>query len=237
MVFQDMLVLADSEGVVDMTQEAIARHTQLPLDMIREGISSLMRPDENSRSPEANGARIVLLDSHRDWGWLIVNYRKYRAIRSELERREYMRLYMENYRRKQNSDNEIEKEGSDHCKQKSLPKFTVNISPSPSSSVPSSKERGVGEGVSSSDRVPQSLQVLSNHPGLEDVISYFRANPNYTEAEVRSAFLYFEAGNLDGQWMWGKRPVGDWRAAMETRIQERKGKPTNNKPPKKNQFL
>lgn len=79
-VFMDLLVLADQNGVVDMTQEAIARRTNVPLDIVRTAITELENPDPRSRSSDFNGVRIKRLDDHRDWGWMIVNYPKYRAI-------------------------------------------------------------------------------------------------------------------------------------------------------------
>jgi hypothetical protein len=77
-VFQDMLVLADKEGIVDRTPEAIARRTNLPLDIVRESIPKLESPDPASRTPDFDGRRIVRLDQHREWGWRIVNFTKYR---------------------------------------------------------------------------------------------------------------------------------------------------------------
>lgn len=103
-VFVAMLALADSEDEVDMTPQALAARTGLPGSVISEGIEFLERPDENSRSPEEGGRRIVRLDDHRPWGWRIVNRRKYRAIRDQSERREYMREYMRNYRKPESTD-------------------------------------------------------------------------------------------------------------------------------------
>jgi hypothetical protein len=41
----------------------------------------------------------------------------------------------------------------------------------------------------------------------------------FTRAEVEEAFLSLEATKDNfGLWWWGKRPVGDWRAAMHARI-------------------
>ena len=51
----------------------------------------LGRPDPKSRSPGHEGRRIISVDSHRDWGWIIVNYVHYRAIRDEESRRAYNR--------------------------------------------------------------------------------------------------------------------------------------------------
>ena len=86
--FMDFLVLADRNGVVDMTHEAIARRTNRPIELIRETIAELESPDLRSRTPEFSGARIKRLDDHRDWGWFIVNYQLFREIASEEQRRE-----------------------------------------------------------------------------------------------------------------------------------------------------
>jgi hypothetical protein len=92
-VFEDLLKLADSDGVVDMTHQAIAARTRVPIEIIIEKIDELMKPDYASRSFKANGARLVLLDpQQRSWGWRIVNYKHYRdKVRDEESRRRYYR--------------------------------------------------------------------------------------------------------------------------------------------------
>jgi hypothetical protein len=97
-VFMDLLVLADRDGVVDMTVDAISRRTNVPEDIVANAIKHLMQPDRSSRSHAEDGARIVLLDSHRDWGWQIVNYDHYRHIRDEESRRAYFRDKKREYR-------------------------------------------------------------------------------------------------------------------------------------------
>lgn len=79
LVFEDFLKLASNDGVVDMTRESIARRTNVPLDIVTHGISELEKPDSTSRTPDHDGRRIVRLDDHRDWGWKIVNFEKYRT--------------------------------------------------------------------------------------------------------------------------------------------------------------
>jgi hypothetical protein len=99
-VFQDFLVLADEDGIVDVTPEAIARRTNVPLDIVRAGIQKLEQPDPQSRTKECEGRRLIRLDDHRDWGWRIVNYLKYRAIRKKEDRTDYHREYYRNHRSK-----------------------------------------------------------------------------------------------------------------------------------------
>lgn len=99
--FQQLLILSDRFGVVDMTHEAISRRTTIPLEVITEGIAALEKPDPDSRRADEDGRRIVRLADHRDWGWQITNFAHYNAIRSSAERNEYQREYMREYRRKQ----------------------------------------------------------------------------------------------------------------------------------------
>lgn len=78
LVFEDMLKLSDKNGIVDITRESIARRTNVPIDIVKHGIAELEKPDSTSRTPDNEGRRIVRLDEHRDWGWRIVNFQKYR---------------------------------------------------------------------------------------------------------------------------------------------------------------
>lgn len=91
--FQQLLVLADQEGNVDMTASAIARRTTIPLEIIQKGIASLLEDDPESRTPTENGRRIMPLSEGRSWGWRIVNYKHYRSLKREEDRRDYHREY------------------------------------------------------------------------------------------------------------------------------------------------
>jgi hypothetical protein len=91
--FQQMLVLADQDGAVDMTAIAISRRTTIPLEIIELGIAELMKPDPDSRTPDEGGRRIIPLREGRSWGWLVVNYKHYRALKREEDRRSYHREY------------------------------------------------------------------------------------------------------------------------------------------------
>lgn len=80
-VFEDMLKLSEG-GIVDMTRPALARRTNIPLEVINEALNILEGPDPLSRDPAEGGRRIIRLDEHRDWGWRIVNWEKYEAVRT-----------------------------------------------------------------------------------------------------------------------------------------------------------
>ena len=78
--FQQMIVLCDADGVIEMTAEAISRRTGIPVEHIKAGIEILESTDPLSRSSEDDGRRIRRIEEHRPWGWFIVNHSKYRSL-------------------------------------------------------------------------------------------------------------------------------------------------------------
>lgn len=85
-VFEDLLKLCDHKtGVIDMTRQALSRRLNVPLDVLNTAITKLESPDPASRDAEHEGRRIKLLDEHRDWGWKILNWPKYEAIRTRAD--------------------------------------------------------------------------------------------------------------------------------------------------------
>ena len=106
--FQQMIVLADKDGGVDMTADAISRETTIPLTIIAKGIEALEKPDPESRSPDEEGRRIVRLSESRSWGWRIVNYPHYRRLKSEEDRREYHRQYWHKRKAKERDSTETQ---------------------------------------------------------------------------------------------------------------------------------
>lgn len=96
--FMDLLVLCDPNGVIDMTPSAIASRTRLKLVDVKLWLEKLESPDLESRTPDNSGRRIVRLDDHRSWGWLIVNYQRFRLTASEEQRRERTKERTRKYR-------------------------------------------------------------------------------------------------------------------------------------------
>lgn len=96
--FQQMIVLCDQDGVVDVTPEALHRRTGIPLDIITDGIDALEQPDPRSRTPDCDGCRIIRIDDFRDWGWQIVNHEKYKKLVNTEETRRKTRERVQNHR-------------------------------------------------------------------------------------------------------------------------------------------
>lgn len=100
--FQQMIVLADADGIVDMTPQAICAHTSIPIEIIEKGLKKLAESDQFSRTPGEDGKRIVCIDEHRPWGWQIVNYAKYKHLKDSDEVREQNRVRAQRFRDKRN---------------------------------------------------------------------------------------------------------------------------------------
>ena len=113
--FQQMIVIADDEGFVDITPPALSAKTSIPLEIIQKGIEILESDDPYSRTPGEDGKRIIRISDKRPWGWKIVNYQKYRDMASNEDRKRYMRQYMREYRKQEKF---TDKEDVKDCKPK-----------------------------------------------------------------------------------------------------------------------
>lgn len=116
-VFFVMLALADEQGVVDVLPKKIADILGESDDFVANGLAELSAPDPISRTPTAEGRRILPLNEHRNWGWKITNYEAYRKIRDEEQRREYQRQW-DRSKRKRPTTNPTASDKSDHVRPK-----------------------------------------------------------------------------------------------------------------------
>ncbi len=98
LVFTNLLAHCDRHGFVDKHFRAIAEEVGLTREQVESAIQNLEAPDFESRSKELDGARLERIDEHRAWGWRVVNYAKYRAIRDEAERLEQNRVAQAKFR-------------------------------------------------------------------------------------------------------------------------------------------
>lgn len=198
-VFMDLLVLANSDGVVDITHEAIARRTNVPLDWVKEAIAVLEGPDPKSRTPDENGARIVRLDGHRDWGWIITNYHVFRDIATEDARRQKTKERVRRHREKRSASGNapvtlcnavensvVDSERLTSCNARVTPPYA---SPSPSSSA--LPEGGLGETI----------------PTLEDVRLY----ADISAVTADTALRFFNHHQNESLWLNRFGRLIDWR--------------------------
>jgi hypothetical protein len=100
---QQLVVLADADGIIDMTPQAICARTSIPMNILELGLKKLAEPDPYSRTPGEEGRRIVCIDEHRPWGWQLVNYLKYKHLKDSDEVREQNRVRAQKFRDKRNA--------------------------------------------------------------------------------------------------------------------------------------
>lgn len=102
-----LIVLSNDDGVIDMTAASISARTSIPVEIIEAGLTHLEQPDPYTRTPGEDGRRIVRLDEHRPWGWRLVNYAKYRALRNMEQKKESdrERMRVKREEEKKNSKN------------------------------------------------------------------------------------------------------------------------------------
>ncbi len=87
LVFTNLLAFKDKAHFVDKTARAISEEVGIPEDRVKEALLQLEAPDPESRSEEHEGRRIIRIDTHRSWGWKVVNGPKYDDFRKEEDRR------------------------------------------------------------------------------------------------------------------------------------------------------
>lgn len=105
--FQQLIVLCDKDGIIDMTPQAIAATTSIPIGIIEAGLQDLMKTDKYSRSPENNGRRIILIDEDRPWGWKIVNHSYYRNLANHEDKKQKDRERITNKRKIAKNINDV----------------------------------------------------------------------------------------------------------------------------------
>lgn len=109
-----LVTLCNADGVIDMTMEAISGRTGWPIGFIQAGIKELEQPDPRSRTADYEGRRLIKLDDHRDWGWVLVNYQKYREKKDLDVQRQQTRERVIRCRARQNSSS-VEKRSVTLC--------------------------------------------------------------------------------------------------------------------------
>lgn len=190
--FMDMLVLADCNGVVDMTPAAIAARTRIPLGKVKKMLVALEAPDRESRTNNHDGRRIMRFDKHRNWGWVILNYARFRAIATEKDRRESSRV-----RARRAADSKTQE----------LLDLQATSEPSCATAVPSASASAfasalVGrDGGAGGSRFAKPTRQAVKLQGIKNGLP---------ETECEKFYDYYEANG----WRVGKNPMRMWTAAL-----------------------
>lgn len=106
LVFTNLIANCDDSGFVDKHFRAISEEVGLTVGEVKVAVRNLEKADPESRSPELNGARLERIEEHREWGWRVVNYVKYRNVKSTGDRRAQLRDAQQRFRDKKNGESE-----------------------------------------------------------------------------------------------------------------------------------
>ena len=129
-VWITMLALADMDGYVKSSLSGLARTAAVTLEECRKAISCLQGPDLESGTQEYAGRRIEAVEG----GWVLLNYKKYREIRTPQQLRNAQR--QARYRQA-------------HGAKPALPVTPVTTNASASDSEKHSEAKAVGRNVTS----------------------------------------------------------------------------------------
>jgi hypothetical protein len=206
LVFEDLLILADINGVVDKTPEAISRRTNVPLDVVQQAISVLESPDHRSRRPDNEGRRIQRLDDHREWGWFIVNYDYYRKIASEEQRREKTKKRVQKLREKSACNASVTHSNARVTLCNDSPSASVSASVSPSE-----KERVCVRETEKRQNICDSWNSIAKQAGLAEISKItderlkkyhkrLESFPNFWDILKRELPLLGEFARGSGSW-------------------------------------
>lgn len=110
--FTDLLLCADADGCVMMTDAAISRRTGAPMDEVEWGLAELSKPDPRSKTPDHEGRRIERVEGH-GYGWKILNYEMYRSLRDAEQMRAAGRERSRRHREKPNACNAMQKQNAE----------------------------------------------------------------------------------------------------------------------------
>ena len=222
LVFTNLLAHTTAAGRVDKHFRAIAEETGLSMDRVKQAILVLESPDEESRSPDEDGARLVRMDEHRVWGWRVVNHGKYRAIKDEDDRAEQNRLAQARFRERKKAEANGE--------------TSAIVSSVSESNTSKPKQKHKAEAEEKNTPAGDSLSLDSSPPiskprtsGRASDISEVEALAKEIKAEHSEALDFWDKMEACG---WtkggGKGKLADWKAHFRT--YHRNGWLASNKP-------
>jgi hypothetical protein len=96
-VWVTMLAMADVNGEIQAAIPGLAKRSAVSLEKTEIALSKFLSPDPYSRDSDNKGVRIEVIQG----GWRLLNYKKYRDLRNEIERKEYRKEWMRKNRREQ----------------------------------------------------------------------------------------------------------------------------------------
>lgn len=111
LVWITMLAMADKDGYVRASPSGLAHRARVSLKACRAALKVLSSPDRESSSPEYGGRRIEAVEG----GWQLLNYTKYREIRTEEQLKAAARQRSHRLRRKRDMSRPLRTEAEEEA--------------------------------------------------------------------------------------------------------------------------
>lgn len=212
--FTDLLLCADAKGYVMMTDSAIARRIGAPLEEVQWGLEQLSQPDPASRTPDSEGRRVEALKGH-GYGWRIINYESYRALRDADQIREATKKRVRRFREKKRQETPVGNADVTHGNADVTECNAGNAIKKESKKEKESKNKDKGSAVGA--EVVALWNSLEGFPKVQSMpkgrTAHLKARlddpffaQNYAEAIKRIASSRFLSGDNDRRW----RADFDW---------------------------
>lgn len=166
-----MLVMADANGVVRASTSGLVRRAHVSEEAFRRSIKILESPDLDSKNQDYGGRRVEKVDG----GWMVLNYKKYREIRTMTQLRD-----AERQQRKRDRERDASRDVTD---------ITTIASASASPS-------GSGVASASSDADAEAIVAHAKRPEAEEGAGLRRIAQVLAETDPR-AKQYLEKGTTD----------------------------------------
>lgn len=207
-VWITMLALSDKNGEVMASLPGLARVASISVEDVERAIENLSSPDEYSRTKDHEGRRIQQIDG----GWIILNYKKHRAMFSAEDRRE------KNAERQRRFRDKVTPSNGDALR--GVTGRDSNVSVTPNRDIAESREQRAESlrrkstlGEESEEREENGkAPKMKIPPDRGDVIAYAKEIDLTTFDAVE-----FMDYHTTYDWANGKKGrIRDWKAALRT---------------------
>ena len=208
--FTDLLLCADCKGFIIMTPSAIARRIGATLEEVQWGIEELQKPDHNSKTKNDQGRRIEPL-GEAGYGWRIINYEMYRALKDADQMRETTRNRVARYRQKKenvthgNACNADVTHGNDSQKQRAEADAEADAE--------AEAESEANQNSISKNNNDDGKKVHFSMPSLEEFTAYYgkaMEDVDLGEHLMLSDWLLEQHSYCSDK--WAEQPVNNWKS-------------------------
>lgn len=195
-----LLALADQNGFARTAAPSLAHLCMVPLDRMREILTVLESPDEDSRSEAHDGRRIVKVEG----GWMLVNHAAYRAKRdpeADRERkREWDRQHRPSGHARQSDDSPTQ---SDAVRQSPLAPTQAEAE----ADTEAREKKALVQPAAAHCRFADFWAVYPNKKGKQEAEKTWRKRKLDAHCDELIAHVYLMSAS-DSDWLRGYVPMG-----------------------------